>query len=544
MRPGPKRAAGLRVQPDRRAGRLEPRHALGEQPADQAGQHVARAGGGEIGRAVRVDRRAPVRRGDRPCRRPSGPRPRPSAAAAARARSSFDAALEHRRRSPLEQPARTRPSCGVSTTGCLAPGADRAPRALGARPRSSSARRRRAPSRGRPRAPPRPSARRLADAERRARATTALKRSSVEQVGELVGVVADPQHDRGEMRGVDRQRAARTSRRVTSPAPIRSAARAASRAAPVRVGRPGQRRRVAAVVFVARLGGRGNSGRHSAGPFATGLGAEPGDDGVGCRYRRPATAPRMVRPGQSRWPGFRRTKVDGPRRPDRDAPDRRPYRRRARTARRPPGPAGRSRSTRSTSVARRAVEIARDSPAPNSASTTRSAALGLGACRRRRSAPVPAGGGRGRVARSARPDRRAARRSTAEPRAARCRGRDEAVAAVVAGPAQRRARGPPGAQPRRPRSRPRPPRRPGASASSPACRRRSRRRSARAHLGRSVSSSQRRIAPCVGLRRMRGTMCATRPDSASAFCLGANDAMAAGPGSAMLRAARSGRIRR
>ena len=56
--------AGLGMQPDRGAGRLEGRHALRQQAGGDAGEHVAGAGGGQPGRGVGVDRGAAVGRRD------------------------------------------------------------------------------------------------------------------------------------------------------------------------------------------------------------------------------------------------------------------------------------------------------------------------------------------------------------------------------------------------------------------------------------------------------------------------------------------------
>ena len=63
IRPGPGLAAGLAMQPDGGAGRLERRHALRQQARDEARQHVAGARGGEPGRRIFGDRSAAVRRG-------------------------------------------------------------------------------------------------------------------------------------------------------------------------------------------------------------------------------------------------------------------------------------------------------------------------------------------------------------------------------------------------------------------------------------------------------------------------------------------------
>ena len=72
------------MHPDRRAGRFEGRHALRQQPGDDAGKHVAGTGRRQQRRAVGVDRRAAVGRGDhrvRPLvdRRPHLPPPPPCA---------------------------------------------------------------------------------------------------------------------------------------------------------------------------------------------------------------------------------------------------------------------------------------------------------------------------------------------------------------------------------------------------------------------------------------------------------------------------------
>ena len=64
MRPGPKLAGRLAVQPDRGAGRLEAWHALRQQACDHARQHVAGAGRGERRRGVIGDAGAPVGGGD------------------------------------------------------------------------------------------------------------------------------------------------------------------------------------------------------------------------------------------------------------------------------------------------------------------------------------------------------------------------------------------------------------------------------------------------------------------------------------------------
>ncbi len=62
--PGTEAAARLGMDPHRRTGSLERRHALRQQPGDDARQHVARPSGGEPRRAIGVDRRPAIGRRD------------------------------------------------------------------------------------------------------------------------------------------------------------------------------------------------------------------------------------------------------------------------------------------------------------------------------------------------------------------------------------------------------------------------------------------------------------------------------------------------
>ena len=64
IRPGPKLAPGLGVDPDPGAGRLEGGHVLRHQPGDEPAEGIAGSGRRQIGRAVLVDRRPAVGRGD------------------------------------------------------------------------------------------------------------------------------------------------------------------------------------------------------------------------------------------------------------------------------------------------------------------------------------------------------------------------------------------------------------------------------------------------------------------------------------------------
>ena len=52
------------MQPDRRGGGLESRHALRQKPQSDAGENVARAGGRQLRRRSFVDHGAAIRRGD------------------------------------------------------------------------------------------------------------------------------------------------------------------------------------------------------------------------------------------------------------------------------------------------------------------------------------------------------------------------------------------------------------------------------------------------------------------------------------------------
>lgn len=61
---GTEAAAGLGMQPYRRAGRLEGRHALRHKRGNQPGEHVAGTGGGEPWHGVGVDGGTAVRCGD------------------------------------------------------------------------------------------------------------------------------------------------------------------------------------------------------------------------------------------------------------------------------------------------------------------------------------------------------------------------------------------------------------------------------------------------------------------------------------------------
>ena len=61
---GPERAGAGAVQPYRRARRLESRRTLREEAADEAGERVAGAGGGERRWQIAADARPSVRRGD------------------------------------------------------------------------------------------------------------------------------------------------------------------------------------------------------------------------------------------------------------------------------------------------------------------------------------------------------------------------------------------------------------------------------------------------------------------------------------------------
>ena len=70
MTPRPTWAAGCPVHPDRRRGGLESRHLLGQQTADEPGEHVACPGRREFRRGVVGDRRPSVRAPRPPCPAP------------------------------------------------------------------------------------------------------------------------------------------------------------------------------------------------------------------------------------------------------------------------------------------------------------------------------------------------------------------------------------------------------------------------------------------------------------------------------------------
>ena len=98
-------------------GRLERAQPLRQQRADQAGEHVAGAGGGERGRAARADRERAARAARRSCRRPSAA-PRRRSARPPRARAPRDARPPRPARRSSSRPSSA--SCGVSTVGRVA----------------------------------------------------------------------------------------------------------------------------------------------------------------------------------------------------------------------------------------------------------------------------------------------------------------------------------------------------------------------------------------------------------------------------------------
>ena len=105
--PGPATHRRSAVQPGAGAGGLPGRHALGQQPGDDPGQHVAGAGGGEPGRRRGVDRGASVRRGD------DRVGPFSSTTAPVRAAAARAAAAGLRPGRPNTRA--NSPACGVST---------------------------------------------------------------------------------------------------------------------------------------------------------------------------------------------------------------------------------------------------------------------------------------------------------------------------------------------------------------------------------------------------------------------------------------------
>ena len=294
----------------------------GQQPGDEAGEHVAGAGRRQPGRRVVVDGGAAVGRRDRPCRRPSRIDHRAASRRPARALQlrALAAASPNRRLNS--------PSCGVSTTGAVralmapnspsgsAPARRRAPRsrspwpAPAPRPRSARTR-----SARRHRARPRPARRArsctVLRSRRRRRAgpiSTALWRLSVRISASAASPPSALDHDRREMRGVDGGGVGRADDRDETGADAQRAARAQPCGA--RCSRPGRTpRRRGRACTCARRAGPGIDAAPQRRPVGEVCGADLVEHAAGMPMSATATSPHSARPGSSRCPGFRRKNV-------------------------------------------------------------------------------------------------------------------------------------------------------------------------------------------------------------------------------------------
>ena len=318
--PGPNARAAGAVQPYRGARRFEGRHALREEAAGEARQHVAGAGGGQRRRQVEADRGAPVGRrddavgaledDDRVQRRGGGAGPRELARRAEDFRAAAEqpgelafvrrddrraaAARAMRAARPAASPAKLVSASASSTIARAA--------ALGSVSAAATSARVASPT---PAPGPRRTALRLGSASSAANPASPSNGATITAV-EWAALTSDRVGRAGERDEPCARRAAR--------------ARAASRAAPVRCAGPESDERRAARIFVrSRARAAAARRRQIAGALtkargaiaASALGAMP----ISASARRPHNA----RPGSRRWPGLRRKKVTRGARLDRRA---------------------------------------------------------------------------------------------------------------------------------------------------------------------------------------------------------------------------------
>ena len=289
------------------AGGLERLQPLGEQRADQAGQHVAGAGGGQRGRAARVDGDLAARARDD---RVVALQQHDGAAALGRLARATRAGAPRSRRTGRSSRRPSSPACGVSTVGrrALARAARAARRARSGRRRPPAAasrprRRRRGRTPGRRRSRPRPGP-----------STTAPARSAISLDDLDPGRACGRRRASGSPRLICSSRRRSTSRldrgrhgHLHVAGPARCAERAAIVGAPVRpreppatTSTPGRELRAAAAA--ARDRGRARA-RRSARPARRR--ARP----AGRRSRPPRRAPACALPGSTHRPTFGPWKV-------------------------------------------------------------------------------------------------------------------------------------------------------------------------------------------------------------------------------------------